>query len=386
MNVVLITGASSGIGRALAIRAARAGHAVVGIGRNRAALDALAARVRAERGRIAVEAIDVGDPAHAPAIVEVARRAFGRLDVVVNNAGHVAVGPLTAQSDDALRAQFGTHVIGPLAIVREALSLLRASRGHVFMVGSGVARVPVPGLGAYAPSKAALRSATRILRRELKPDGIAVTYVDPGAVDTAFMTRAGMPGAPAAIVATPEDVARAILLAFGTRPRVLNAVPWHTAFVALAELFPAITDALIDRNPALVGTQSIAELPSRTPPALAIAPATERVAELPVVASNAAAEPPASEASARCSDRPSSFEDALAPVSRRMERVKLSPAFVRALLEPGALLDPGEVALRWAGMPNKNERAATAEALDALTEGGFLAREGERYRVVRGPG
>jgi hypothetical protein len=68
-----------------------------------------------------------------------------------------------------------------------------------------------------------------------------------------------------------------------------------------------------------------------------------------------------------------------------MERVKLSEGFVRGLVQPGAELDPDEVALRWAGMPNKNERAATVEVLDALAEAGFLAREGDRYRVIRVP-
>jgi hypothetical protein len=68
-----------------------------------------------------------------------------------------------------------------------------------------------------------------------------------------------------------------------------------------------------------------------------------------------------------------------------MERVKLSESFVRGLLQPQAELDPHEVALRWAGMPNKNERAATNEVLDALTDAGFLARDGEHYRVVRAP-
>ncbi len=262
MSVMLITGASSGIGRALALRAARAGYDVVAIGRNPDALAALENRVHAENARIVSDAVDVSDPANARRIVELARRTFGRIDVLVNNAGQVAVGPLAEQSDDALRAQFGTHAIGPIALVREALQLLRDSRGHVFMLGSGVARVPVGGLGAYAPSKAATRSATSILRRELKADGIAVTYVDPGAVDTAFMTRAGMPGAPASILATPETVARKILTAVATRPRELNAVPWQTAFVALAELFPRITDLILERNPALVGTQDVALPPA----------------------------------------------------------------------------------------------------------------------------
>jgi len=67
-----------------------------------------------------------------------------------------------------------------------------------------------------------------VLRRELRPEGIAVTYVDPGAVDTAFMSRAGLPGAPVSLLATPEDVARKILIAVGTRPPC-STRPWQTA-------------------------------------------------------------------------------------------------------------------------------------------------------------
>ncbi len=422
MSVMVITGASSGIGRALALRAARAGYDVIAIGRNRDALAALENRVHAENARIVTAALDVSDPTNARRIAELARTAFGAIDVLVNNAGQVAVGPLSEQSDDALRTQFGTHAIGPIALVREALPLLRASRGHVFMLGSGVARVPVGGLGAYAPSKAATRSATSILRRELKPDGIAVTYVDPGAVDTAFMTRAGMPGAPTSILATPETVARKILTAVATRPYELNAVPWQTAFVGLAEFFPRITDLILERNPALVGTQDAA-LPAAQP-ALESAPAapqpepeaTDQVN--PVSASTTPASPAANDLDAYASSdegeaalilpnvssesnapsgltetaqaEPSepkelTFDEALEPVRKRMERVKMNADFLRRQLHDGAVLDAGEIALSWAGMPNKNERAATIEVLDALTEAGFLERDGEKYRVLRTP-
>ena len=366
MSVIVITGASSGIGRALALRAGRAGYDVVAIARNQAALDAVAAQVRRERGRIVTAVYDVSDPANAPAIVELARTTFGGIDVLVNNAGHVAVGPISEQTDDALRAQFGVHVIGPLALVREALPLLRAARGHVFMLGSGVARVPVGGLGAYPPAKAAVRSASAVLRRELRRQGIAVTYVDPGAVDTAFMSRAGLPGAPVSLLATPEDVARKILIAAGSRPPVLNAVPWQTAVVALAETFPGITETLLASNPGLIGTQDVAPAPVLADPAPAPPPA-------PVA-------PPVPPAPA-----PETFDTALEPVRRRMERVRLSDGFVRGLLRDGSVLDANEVALQWAGMPNKNERAVTIAVLDALADGGFLARDGDNYRVTRVP-
>jgi NAD(P)-dependent dehydrogenase (short-subunit alcohol dehydrogenase family) len=427
MSVVVVTGASSGIGRALALRAARAGYDVVAIGRNAAALDAVAERGRTEPGRIVTAVFDVSDPANALAIVDLAREKFGRIDVLVNNAGHVAVGALSQQTDDALRAQFGTHVIGPVALVREALPLLRESHGIVFMLGSGVARVPVGGLGSYAPSKAATRSATRILRRELAPQGIAVTYVDPGAVDTAFMSRAGMPGAPASILATPEDVARKFLAAVRTRPRVLNAVPWQTAFVALAELFPRVTDFVLERNPALVGTQNVTPAPAPALGAEVLRPAPRDTAAeaidaamsdtarppAPPVAETPAREPsatdvaamaaldkyassdegeaalhPAAAAASEPSDPAAAadFDAALEPLRRRMERVRLSERFVRDLLRADAVLDAHEVALQWAGMPNKNERAATVEVLDALCDAGFLQRDAGRYRVLRVPG
>jgi short-subunit dehydrogenase len=254
VKTILVTGASSGIGRALTVRAARAGYAVYAVGRNIKALAALGAQVAEEGGIIRTDVTDISNPANAPSLIGRMLATFGHVDILVNNAGTVAIGPIAAQSDDQLLAQFGTHVVGPLALVREALPSLRATRGHVFMLGSGVARVPVGGLGAYPPSKAALRSATAILRRELTPLDIAVTYVDPGAVDTAFMTRAGLPGAPASVLVSPEVVARKILLAIGTRPRVLNVAPLQTAAVAVAAMLPGITEAILERNPQLVGS------------------------------------------------------------------------------------------------------------------------------------
>ena len=378
MSVFVITGATSGIGRALALRAARAGYDLVAVGRNRDALAELEARVKDERGRIVVDVLDCSVAANAKELVALAHRSFGRIDVLVNNAGQVASGPLVAQSDDALQVQFGTHVIFPVALVREALPLLRAGRGHVFMLGSGVARIPVPGLGAYPPSKAALRSATAILRRELKPLGIAVTYVDPGAVATQFMSRAGFAGSPQRLLTTPEEVARRILAAVATRPRTLNAVPWQTPFIALAELFPRATDLVLERAPALVGASPS---PRHAEPSISagVEAPPSRHAE-PVEARR-----PAELVEAPSPAAPPTFEAALAPIRRRMERVKLSEDFVRGLFAPGAELDAAEVALRWAGMPNKNERAVTVATLDALADAGYLVRDGDRYRVARLP-
>ena len=455
MKTILVTGASSGIGRALAIRAARAGYAVYAVGRNIKALVALAGQVSDEEGMIKTDVTDVSDPAHAPALVGRMLAAYGHVDIVVNNAGAVAVGPIAAQSDEELRLQFGTHVIGPLALVREALPSLHASRGHVFMIGSGVARVPIGGLGAYPPSKAALRSATSILRRELTPLEIAVTYVDPGAVDTSFMTRAGLPGAPQSVLVSPELVARKILLAIGTRPRVLNVAPLQTAAVAVAELLPGITEAILERNPSLTGSGPALALdvssngcaPKIALPASPPLPAPEAAVDVeaevaadvgvdaehgddpddgdenddPIaieaahdVIPTATVVPPAPVEPARparwtyeppdaeegalvaphemqpalheddAAHATSSFDAAIEPLRHRMQRSNFAPSFVSDLLVPDAVLDVGETAMRWAGMPNKHERSLTSEVFFALAEWGFLApRADGRYRVIK---
>ena len=425
MKTILVTGGSSGIGRALTVRAARAGYAVYAVGRNMRALAAISAQISEEGGTITTDVTDVSDPSNAAGLIGRMLAAYGHVDVIVNNAGAVAVGPIAAQNDEALRTQFGTHVIGPLALVREALPSLRATRGHVFMIGSGVARIPIGGLGAYAPSKAALRSATTILRRELRALEIAVTYVDPGAVDTAFMSRAGLPGAPQAILVAPELVARKILLAMTTRPRVLNIAPLQTAAVAVAALVPALTEAILDRNPALIGAgpaipldatpnghaqklalpasmplpeprddanddaalQSAADPPAVEVPAAEVAAqdvpmGADAIEEIELAIGNGEA---TSESAEPDATRPTStFDAAIEPLRQRMQRSKFSEAFVRELLVPDAVLDVGESAMRWAGMPNKHERSLTSEVFFALAEWGFLApRADGRYRVVR---
>ena len=361
-RVAVVTGASSGIGLALAERAVRAGWDVFAVGRRAERLADLAERVGGATGTIATLALDLRSPRAAARIVREALERFGRIDVLVNNAGGVAVGPISEQTDGALHEQLETHAIVPLALTREALPALRASKGQIVYVGSGVARIPVGSLGAYPAAKAAVRSLARIVRNELKGDGIAVTYVDPGAVATEFMTRAGFAGPPPMLAASPYDVARKIFAAFETRAPVVNAVPWQTFFVAIGEALPALTDALLQRAPGLVGGSR----PQPEPLPLEAAPAPP-----PAAAEPAPALPP--------------FEAALAPLGARMHKLNLRAEFVRGLLEAGAELELGDVAMRWAGMPNKNERTLTHEVLEALTEAGFLERSaGDRYLVLRG--
>jgi len=374
-RVAIVTGASSGIGRALAERAVRAGWNVFAVGRRAERLAELAGRLDATTGALATLALDLRTPRAAERIVSETKERFGRIDVLVNNAGGVAVGPISEQPDGALYEQMETHVIVPLALTREALPALRASKGQIFYVGSGVARIPVGTLGAYPPAKAAVRSLARIARNELQPQGITVTYVDPGAVATEFMTRAGFAGPPPRLAASAHEVARKIFAAFGTNRPVVNAVPWQTFFVAAGEALPALTDALLRRAPSLVGGSPVDADTALPAPEARVA--LEAAPEAPAATAPIEVQPDAVAL-------PSPLAAALTPLAGRMQRLKLHEGFVRGLLVPGADLELGDVSMRWAGMPNKNERGLMREVLEALSGAGFLERAGDdRYRVLQ---
>jgi short-subunit dehydrogenase len=389
-RVMIVTGASSGIGRALAERAARAGYDVFAVGRDRARLAALENAVALATGKVSTLALDLRMRGAAQRIARAAAERFGRIDVVVNAAGAVAVGPISQQSDAALREQLQVHVLVPLALVREALAALRASRGHVFFFGSGVARIPVGKLGAYPSAKAAVRSMTRIVRNELRADGIAVTYVDPGAVATEFMTRAGFAGPPEWIAASPYAVANRIFDALRTRPNVVNAVPWQTLFVALGEALPNLTDYLLARNPEITGIKPAPQTPAMPPPT-ADFPEPGNGPEPPEPKEPASSVAPERSAQqgplepAPAAESPSELEMALAPLLPRMRRLKLGIDFVAGLLQPSATLELGNVAMRWAGMPNKNERGLARDVLELLAEKGYLTRQGDDVYTVARP-
>jgi 3-oxoacyl-[acyl-carrier protein] reductase len=356
MRSIVVTGASSGIGAALARRAAAAGWSVLLVARRGDRLDALAAEIRTAGGRCETLVTDV-TAADAPrAIVACALRAFERIDVIVNNAGSAHASTLLDESDAQIERQWQLHVAAPLRIARAALPHIEPLHGGFVFLGSGLARVPAPGYGAYAPAKAAIRAAAIQLRRELRPRGVFVTYVDPGVVDTEFSHASGMREQVASWHAKPEGVATAILRGIERRAARVNAVPWQTAGTVLGEWLPALADA------------AMASLV--TPPAPSPTPEPE----------------PTPQAEPATTPVGTPFERALEPLQRRMERVKLPESFVRSLLVADATIELHDAAMRWAGMPNKNERAAMHEVLNALAEAGFLQPEGEeRWRVLHAP-
>jgi short-subunit dehydrogenase len=355
-RVLIVTGASSGIGAALARAAADAGYRVAIVARRVERLEKVERAIRDAGGTVVSVAGDVTAGDMPGRIVATTMTSFGRIDAVVNNAGRGAFGALLEQTDVAIEAQWRLHVIAPLKLSRAALPHLEAAGGQLVFLGSGIARVPLPNYGAYALAKAAVRAAATQLRRELRERGVAVTYVDPGLVATEFHEVIGIERRGKVPATSPERVARAILRGIARRAAVVNAVPWQTAGAVLGEWLGTLADPFI-----------ISRLSPRKG---ADAP--------PVILRQAQDESPQAR-----NEKP--FEAALEPIARRMQRVKLPAQFLRDALVPGATIELNALAMQWAGMPNKNERAALREALDALAAVGYLdPLADETWKVTRG--
>lgn len=188
-QTILITGATSGIGRAAALALAKRGHRVIATGRRAGALEELAAE--AERAGLSLDTLllDVTDAATVEAAVAAVDglTAGAGLDVLVNNAGFGALGPVTEMPDAVVRAQFETNVFGLLAVTRAFVPAMRArGRGRVLNVTSGAGRVAFPFFGAYGASKFAVEALSDSMRQELQPFGVHVVVIEPGVTRTGF--------------------------------------------------------------------------------------------------------------------------------------------------------------------------------------------------------
>ncbi len=172
-QVVLVTGASTGIGRAIAARLAGAGHRVFGTSRRPAGVSPLPG--------VTFLPLDVTDEASVAACLEAVRAAAGRLDVVVNNAGIVVAGAVEEVNLAEFQRQLDTNLHGVLRVTRAALPLMRAQgAGLIVGVGSVAGMIAMPFAGAYTASKFALEGLYEALRAEVKALGIRVALVEPG--------------------------------------------------------------------------------------------------------------------------------------------------------------------------------------------------------------
>lgn len=182
MSVFLVTGASRGLGRSIVRAALDAGHDVVAGVRDPHALDDL---VVPEGGTLVSVPLDVTDPAAARAAVRTAVDRFGRLDVLVNNAGYANLASIEDVEPADFRAQVETNLFGVVALTQAALPVMRTQgSGHIVQVSSVGGRMATPGLGAYQTAKWAVGGFSSVLAKEVEPLGVRVTVLEPGGMRT----------------------------------------------------------------------------------------------------------------------------------------------------------------------------------------------------------
>ncbi|HEY7276735.1 MAG TPA: SDR family NAD(P)-dependent oxidoreductase [Trebonia sp.] len=181
-QVFFLTGSSRGLGRQIAEAALAAGHYLVATARDPASLADLADRYGSQ---VLPVALDVTDPEAAAAAVCAGIEAFGRIDVVVNNAGYANLAAVEDVSLDDFRAQVDANLFGVVNVTKAALPVLRAQGGgHIIQVSSVGGRLATPGLSAYQAAKWAVGGFSEVLAREVGPLGIKVTVLEPGGMRT----------------------------------------------------------------------------------------------------------------------------------------------------------------------------------------------------------
>lgn len=216
-QVVLISGGGTGIGRAAAVSFLAEGARVFVTGRREAPLRALEQEYGA---RVAWRTADVSQSGDAQRVIDAALERFGRLDVLVNNAGVLAVGPLVELSDQEAERVFAVNVLGLVALSRAAIPALSQTQGSILNISSVVSRSVMAGTAIYSASKAAVDQLTRVLAAELGPVGVRVNAISPGMTVTDMSadilddaTREGtIAQTPMGRLGEPADIADAIAL------------------------------------------------------------------------------------------------------------------------------------------------------------------------------
>jgi NAD(P)-dependent dehydrogenase (short-subunit alcohol dehydrogenase family) len=183
-RVWFITGTSRGFGRVWAEAALKRGDKVAATARNLASIVDL--KEKYGENVLTLE-LDVTRPDQVNETVAKAHAHFGRLDIILNNAGYAVVGTIEETSADDVRAQYETNIFGALSVIRAALPLLRKQgSGHIMGVSSSLGHVTMPVIGYYCSSKWAFEAIHESLAAEVKPFGIKVTIIEPGAYATEF--------------------------------------------------------------------------------------------------------------------------------------------------------------------------------------------------------
>ncbi len=249
-RVVLITGASSGIGRSVALKLAEPGTALVLAARALAPLERVARQCRAQGAQTLVRSVDVTDAGRVGELFQAAEQAYTRVDEVVHCAAVLAYGRFEDVPADVWETAVNTTLGGSAKVARAALTSFAGRRGNLVFVGSVVGKIAVPTMSSYVTAKWGLHGLVRTLQIEARttPD-IHISLVSPGGVDTpiyrlagTYLNRHGSPPPPAV---TPDRVADAVIACL-RHPRRENNVGIANPLIVLGfRLFPALYDALV---------------------------------------------------------------------------------------------------------------------------------------------
>ncbi|MBK8574227.1 MAG: SDR family NAD(P)-dependent oxidoreductase [Elusimicrobia bacterium] len=260
-KVALITGASSGIGWETAKLLAARGWRLAVTARRKARLDTLANGFekgdecpRGERPPLVLPA-DISQPDQARAVVLSTVAHFGRLDVLVNNAGILRMSPFMDMPVDEMREIFETNFWATIETVRAAIPVMeKQGGGHIVQVGSGVSRRGLPFMAAYAASKFALLGLTEGLRMELAPKGITMSLVLPGGTETEMPANLDRSRLPPTYPShersrvSAERAARAVVKAVEGKNTEIHVPWWNRPGIWFSTLFPSLADRLIRRS------------------------------------------------------------------------------------------------------------------------------------------
>jgi NAD(P)-dependent dehydrogenase (short-subunit alcohol dehydrogenase family) len=218
-KVAVVTGASRGIGRAIALRLAGAGASVALWARTRSALEQVQADIAASGARAVALEVDVADSTQVTRSAAAVRELLGPADILVNNAGAVLRRPVGEMSDAEWRHVLAVNLDGAFYATRAFAADLALRRGRIINISSISGRQGTALLSAYCAAKHGLVGLTRALAAELASAGVAVNAICPGSVDTE-MLRAGLPGAEPDM--TPDDIAATALFLAADAPAALT--------------------------------------------------------------------------------------------------------------------------------------------------------------------
>jgi short-subunit dehydrogenase len=250
-QIVLITGASNGIGRRLAIDLAAKGAVVVGCGRSQERLQQLLKEMRLTSSASTVFVCDVSDPAQVTSMIGKTLAEFGRIDILINNAGIGMRQPFAEMSLETVAEIMRTNYLGTVYCTHEVLpSMIARGSGQIVNISSGAGKIGTLNMAAYCASKFAVNGFSESLYHELKPLGIHVSVVCPGPVRTEFNRSFSgtQPKSPPSLMMTPEAVSQVLIRAIETKKFELVTPRWLALICWFKRIMPNLFRVVFHRT------------------------------------------------------------------------------------------------------------------------------------------